>query len=471
MLPEKGKKYIIDNIDDYKYYKSLRPAKYWRLIHVVFRCSKCNNTSELILKSLTDDFICKKCKAKLIQNNPEVRQKQRQTCIEKYGTEYAIQNKDVYDKKKSTMQERYGTEIPLRNSDIKEKFKSTCIDKYGTEYPAQFDPIKEKTKTTNRSRYGGTGYASKELSDKAKLTNIERYDNEYPQALDIIKEKIKHTNRERYGTECSLQNPDIGEKAKNTNREKYGVDCPLKSEQIRDKIKTTIIEKYGVDNVSKNVDIRNKVKQTCLEKYGYENYNMSPDAKERLKECNVKKQIKYYAEKTQDQLTYNNGFFTGICHTCHSTYTIDRQMMYRRTLINIPPCTYCCPIYKPYSMLEKSVVEYIRGIYKFTVIENERTVLNGKELDIYLPDIKMGIEFNGTFYHADPRFYDKDDIIINRRAEDIWINDYNKDMLCETAGIFLYRIWEYDWLNYNDSVKNEICKCITVLQKNPNKIP
>jgi hypothetical protein len=34
------------------------------------------------------------------------------------------------------------------------------------------------------------------------------------------------------------------------------------------------------------------------------------------------------------------------------------------------------------------------------VIRKDRGILNGKEIDIYLPDYNIGIEFNGLYYHS-----------------------------------------------------------------------
>ena len=105
-------------------------------------------------------------------------------------------------------------------------------------------------------------------------------------------------------------------------------------------------------------------------------------------------------------------------------------------------------------------MEYIKLIYDKQIIENDRNVLNGKELDIYLPDMRIGIEFDGTFWHADPRFYEENCLIGYRFAKDIWQRDKEKDILCESYGIRLIRIKEYDWRNNRDMVKTELLNII-----------
>lgn len=76
------------------------------------------------------------------------------------------------------------------------------------------------------------------------------------------------------------------------------------------------------------------------------------------------------------------------------------------------------------SFIEKVIAFYIAKY--FDIQENYRPdFLNGKEIDIYIPTLKTGIEYDGYYYHLD---VDKD-------------ND--KNLLCIQNGINLIRIREY----------------------------
>lgn len=75
------------------------------------------------------------------------------------------------------------------------------------------------------------------------------------------------------------------------------------------------------------------------------------------------------------------------------------------------------------SRSEKAVAYYIQKYFPDTIC-NDRTVLSGKELDIYIPSKKVAIEYDGRFYHGNAK---KDEI---------------KNHLCEDKGIRLYRIRE-----------------------------
>jgi hypothetical protein len=102
------------------------------------------------------------------------------------------------------------------------------------------------------------------------------------------------------------------------------------------------------------------------------------------------------------------------------------------------------------SLLEKSIHSFITDL-KINCIENDKAVLNGKELDIYIPSHKVAIEFNGLYLHSN-LFVD---------------NDYhlNKTEECEKLGIQLVHIFEDEWLHNEGIVKSRI-KNILGLTKN-----
>ena len=75
--------------------------------------------------------------------NKEVREKVKQTNLERYGCEYASQNKDIQEKAKQTNLEKYGCENPFQNKEVQERYKQTCIEKYGCENPMQSEKVKQ----------------------------------------------------------------------------------------------------------------------------------------------------------------------------------------------------------------------------------------------------------------------------------------------------------------------------------------
>ena len=54
------------------------------------------------------------------------------------------------------------------------------------------------------------------------------------------------------------------------------------------------------------------------------------------------------------------------------------------------------------SSAERELYEYVcKLVGKENVRHNDRTVLNGSEIDIYIPSLKIGIEYNGVIWHSE----------------------------------------------------------------------
>jgi len=99
---------------------------------------------------------------------------------------------------------------------------------------------------------------------------------------------------------------------------------------------------------------------------------------------------------------------------------------------------------------EKEVLEYVKSIYNGTIIENDRTQMEpnsennwieNHELDIWLPDIRVAIEFNGTYWHSLPNIVE---------------SDHFKKLQCESKGISLVSISEQDWTEDQERCKMAI---------------
>lgn len=87
-------------------------------------------------------------------------------------------------------------------------------------------------------------------------------------------------------------------------------------------------------------------------------------------------------------------------------------------------------------------------------ITNDRTIISPKELDIYIPEHKIAIEFNGIYWHTEK--YGKD-----RKYH------LNKTIECENKNIQLIHIFEDEWTEKKEIVKSII---LSKLGKLPNRL-
>ena len=113
----------------------------------------------------------------------------------------------------------------------------------------------------------------------------------------------------------------------------------------------------------------------------------------------------------------------------------------------------CKKCFKDKSNIENEIFNFIKLKYKGEVVENDRTMLNGKEIDIFIPEKKLGIEVNGLLWHSE--FYKQD-------------KNYhlNKTILAESKNIRIIHIFEDEWKLKNDIIKN----ILTSILNDNNKI-
>ena len=190
-------------------------------------------------------------------------------------------------KREEVFLEKYGYKNAMQVPDIQEKIQKTNIERYGSKSPSGNVVVREKQKQTLMQHYGVENPSlSKELQEKRKQVFIEKYGVDNPLLLPEIRQKAKQTIFERYGVENVSQNKEIQEKRTQTFLNKFGVIAPLQNKECLDKLKQTNLEKYGVEFVMQLEDTHQKSKETSLERYGYEYPMQSPEILEKWFEKN-----------------------------------------------------------------------------------------------------------------------------------------------------------------------------------------
>ena len=102
-------------------------------------------------------------------------------------------------------------------------------------------------------------------------------------------------------------------------------------------------------------------------------------------------------------------------------------------------------LYPSQSSLEKEIREYCLTLNNSTCLEGNWKILDGQEIDIYIPNKKLGIEFNGNFWHSDN----------SKCGRDCYYHQ-DKSLLAEQKGIFLFHIFEFEWENKQEIIKSLI---------------
>ena len=314
-----------------------------------------------------------------------------------------------YNKKK------WGVEYYSQTKEYGEKFRSTMVERWGVEYALQSDELKDKAKKTNLENFGVENPFMDNKMIKEKFN--QKYGVDHPSKVKSISDKIKKTNLEKFGFESPLSSPIIRDKFKKTNLEKWGEDHYSKTDNYKESVKKTNLERWGVEWTLQNKEIRDKAIKTSLEKWGVTNPIMSDESRKRFKITSDPNYISYEG----------SGISKLVCDNGH-IYMINTSNYSTRKKNRTPLCTVCNPIGTSSSLKEDELYRFIKSNYSGEVIQSWRDVL---EIDIYLPDLKLGFEFNGLYWHSD-EWKDKN-------------YHLDKTLYFRERGIRIIHIWEDDW--------------------------
>lgn len=304
------------------------------------------------------------------------------------------------------------------------------------------------------------------VKEQTIQTNRKNNGCDYPMQSAAVKEKSKQTCMRKYGVHHTGAAKECIEKRQHTCEEKYQSKTPFGNKKIQEKIKQTNLKTRGVENPSQDKKVQEKIEATMLKKHGVRRYGKLESGKQKMIERSTETKRKKTLEKNKDILEIFDDCFIVKCAIpnckCGGQYRISKYMYFLRKRNKQECCVYANPISKHYSYEEKDLLKYISEIYNGNILENNKKVLDGQEIDIYLPDLKIGFEFNGDYWHMNPKFHKKDEILeqSGASAEEIWKFDKYKIDLAKNKGVDLYIIWEDDWLNNNEFTKQYIKELI-----------
>ena len=320
----------------------------------------------------------------------------RKSFTEKTGLTSVMQREDVREKVKQSNECVWKE----KKDEILSKMQATMVERYGVVNPTQNEDLRKKAIKTKREKYGNGNN-----NEKIKQTKIERYDD--PTFLNK-------------------------EKRIETNLKKFGSSSPFGSMVVKEKAKQTIKEKYGVDNVFLLKEVQQKIRKCCIDKHSvpYPGERYIDHFSEYNKDCVISKFVKDNYFLFDEALEY---------------FKINQSSLdafKRRNEINYPNK------HKKH-LMQNEIYEYIKEIYKGDVICDTRGVISPLELDIYIPEKKIAIEFDGLMYHS-----------ASCKEEDtIELKKYhlNKTLRCRELGIKLFHIFENEWC---DPIKRNVWKSV-----------
>jgi len=312
----------------------------------------------------------------------------------------------------------------LANSySVREQVKQTCIKRYGGIAPACNKTILVKMEKTSFDKYGDSHFNN---TKKATQTCLERYGVENPSQLEDIKSKKEETCLNNHGVKYPLQSPEIREQVKQTCTIKYGVENPMQSKKIKQAAHQTCFNNYGYYNPGEVPEIKDRIKSTNIERYGVvstSQVHISTETLSLLDNVNWLQEQHHTKELTLTQIAKKLKV---------DASTVSER--FKKHLIEIKKFDFSAP--------EREVFEFISAL-EVNCISSTYSIIPPFELDIYVPEYNIAIEFNGLYWHSEAA--GKDDKY-----------HLNKTELCEAKGIRLIHIFEDEWRDHPQQCKDTL---------------
>ena len=112
-------------------------------------------------------------------------------------------------------------------------------------------------------------------------------------------------------------------------------------------------------------------------------------------------------------------------------------------------CGACVPRHT--SKAEKEILEWVKTYYPSSKKKRAKDRKNNRmvELDIFVPELNLAIEYNGVYWHSEQHKHKN--------------YHFEKMLFCNEKGIRLITIFEDEWINRKEQVKNFL---LSILNKN-----
>mgnify|MGYP005847198859 CR=1 FL=1 len=214
-----------------------------------------------------------------------------------------------------------------------------------------------------------------------------------------LKIKSRPTSAVFCSNRCGQKHESTREKIRQTNKDRYGIEEPLSLN--RKKIK----KKYGVDNPSQLDWVQQKKTNNSMKKHGvlFQQKHLGIKAVTKLENFD-------YLQKTPPLQIMEE---TGVSQS-HLSKILRREGIADQFR----------------SWGERDIYSFLESRGVVDIVTNSRSVVDGYELDFFLPECKVAIEYNGVFWHSK---YSKN-------------YHLKKTEKCEELGIQLIHIFDYEWL-------------------------
>lgn len=330
-------------------------------------------------------------------------------------------------------------------SEGRKQYSTYCSRKCSTQDNAL---VQRRLATIASIRYKPKRDAAK---TKRKATNLRRYGVEFPLQSPAIVDKVKKTNLTRYGYEHISQVPAITQKRTDALVRNYkDNDCKNK---IIEKIKQTNLTRHGIEWGILTAQSRATNQEVLLERYGVKHPLLCPAIYEKTRESQFKNfDGRWHQQSHMSEAALNNLSSREWLIEHHHTQKIPLTII--ASELNVSDVTVgnrCHQLdveikHFMVSAQEREISDFVK-LHINDTITNTRNII-GTELDIYIPDKQIAIEYCGLYWHSDA--------FVRKTAH------FDKLTKCNALNIQLLTIFEHEWVKSKDIVKMGILRKLGV---------
>jgi hypothetical protein len=221
----------------------------------------------------------------------------------------------------------------------------------------------------------------------------------------------------------------------------------------KEKRNNTNLKKYGESNTFKSENFKQKSRENSLLKWGSEHFRSSEkwrNGVSRDGEIGKRKNtvFKQFLNENKEVVGQEDEDFIIKCDI-HGEVKIPKKIFSNRKIVKTEYCCKCNPIDKNISGKEVLLMKLITDMYDGKIIQSYK--IDRKEIDIYLPELNLGFEFNGVRWHS----------------ELFLKNNYHikKTQICKNNGVRLIHIFEDDFDGKLNIVKSIISNVLNLSSK------
>lgn len=298
----------------------------------------------------------------------------------------------IVEARKSTVKGHFGCEFPMQSEEVRRKSRETTMVKYGVDYYQKTEEARMAISKANRKEIPDFGEIRKYYVDESHsiIDSAAHFKVSVRTMLTWLAEgNIHKTNEQKTETK------------RKTCRERFGCDSASASPLVQEAHRKACLEKYGYDHpVRKGLEKAMEVlsSEEAFVKFITMRFGDKPNYTMVAKELGC-------SATTVKRASEKNGW-----EDYFTQFASSQELELR-------------------DFLDSIGVAYVA---------HDRSVLNGLEIDLYVPSKKIGIEFNGDYWHSSAI-----------KAKNY---HFDKSKLAESKGVRLIHIYEYEWNTMKDKI-------------------